>query len=332
MPTGWLTASERQDFKPLRKLLSGPQRSAGGHGGFTLIELLVVIAIIAILLAILIPVTRAARERGQRAVCLSNLRQLTIAWTAYADQHDGNLVRGSAYGIETVDKRWRYVSWMGRAFCFPMSRSELVENPDKGALWPYLQNVDVYRCPRGRTGHAATYGIVSAANGAKIEGTYAPGRVGNTVLRLERLTDIISPGPGARAVFVDMGQTPTGSDYYYYLDPKWYNASAPLSLHAAGTTVSMADGHAEYWQWRGHELTKMPRKQVRVRGIFLFEYLDDAACEPKTEDGLRDLQRLQRAVCGARRPDRRLVGSQAKGPLRVWNMGAGGARAAPVVG
>ena len=41
--------------------------------GFTLIELLVVIALVALLLAILIPVTRAARERGQRAVCLTHL-------------------------------------------------------------------------------------------------------------------------------------------------------------------------------------------------------------------------------------------------------------------
>ena len=47
--------------------------------GFTLIELLIVIAVIAILLAILMPVARTARERGQRVVCLNNLRQLTLA-------------------------------------------------------------------------------------------------------------------------------------------------------------------------------------------------------------------------------------------------------------
>ena len=50
--------------------------------GFTLIELLVVIAIIALLLALLFPVLRSAKEAGQRAVCLNNLRQLTLAWTA----------------------------------------------------------------------------------------------------------------------------------------------------------------------------------------------------------------------------------------------------------
>jgi len=48
--------------------------------GFTLIELLVVIAIIAILMAILIPTLNRAREQGKRAVCLSNLKQMMLAW------------------------------------------------------------------------------------------------------------------------------------------------------------------------------------------------------------------------------------------------------------
>ena len=55
--------------------------------GFTLIELLVVIAIIALLMAILLPALKAAREQGKRAVCLNNLRQLTLAWIMYADGH-----------------------------------------------------------------------------------------------------------------------------------------------------------------------------------------------------------------------------------------------------
>ncbi len=277
---------------------------------FTLIELLVVIAVIALLIALLVPALRAAREQAHRAVCLSHLKQLTTAWIAYADANNGRLASGRALRTWTHGGRFHVHGWMGRAFYYPESREAILADPNKGSLWPYIQDVDIYRCPKGLAGHLATYQIHSAVNGYAAEGTlaslFAPEcaniglRVGRTVLHLTQLSHIISPGPGQRAVFIDGGQVSDGF-YSHYLHPKWSSSPPPIH-HDDGATLSFADGHAEFWKW-GKETASAPRALVPTKNGLLNEFLIDsdgvpADYTPRTEEGLDDLQRLQKAAFG----------------------------------
>ncbi len=112
--------------------------------GFTLIELLVVIAIIAVLMAILMPALNRVREQGKRSSCLSNLKQLTLAWIMYADENNDNLINGDTgeYGIHQHETPWVLADW--RSGMSVEQKRDAILN---GAMWPYVKTLKIYKCP-----------------------------------------------------------------------------------------------------------------------------------------------------------------------------------------
>ncbi len=253
--------------------------------GFTLIELLVVIAIIAILMAILVPTLHRAREQGQRAACLSNLKQLTAAWIMYADENDNKIVagstgRGGEHNVPAKEDGW--VHWAG--YSDATTEQAQIQAIKDGALFAYCKTEKLYKCPSGMRGEMRTYAIVDAMNGWPTK----PDLIVKNRMRIDH--------PGERTVFVDEGWVTLASWSIPYDRESWWgstpsvsgllnnrNNDCPPVRHGDGTDFSFADGHSEYWKW-------LDRRTVEY-GLML------AGTNP-LQPGNPDLHRVQKAVWG----------------------------------
>ncbi|MFN7139707.1 MAG: type II secretion system protein, partial [Limisphaerales bacterium] len=83
------------DKAVMNKDTKQPKNAPCRRQGFTLIELLVVIGIIAILAAMLLPVLEKGKLKAHGLQCLSNHRQLAIAWRMYSDDNQDRLLYAS---------------------------------------------------------------------------------------------------------------------------------------------------------------------------------------------------------------------------------------------
>jgi len=257
------------------------QSQAGRHSstpGFTLIELLVVISVIVLLMAFLFPALRKAREAGRRMVCLSNLKQLQTAWQVYADNNGDRIVNGDdcqpetqQSGINTGRSEPWLIGWKWRDPGFPYSRQQWQAATKTGALWPYVGTVQVYDCvvplrkPEWMTWQP--YNIVASMNAYMPDDPWAGSPstrwAGKTVLVATKTTEIISPSPASRMVFIDALLRP-----YYWLPYSleyWDYGCVPAAQHGNGCLTSFADGHGQWWRWRDKEMLEY--------GLARIEYL-----------------------------------------------------------
>src|SRR5260221_1833376 len=127
-------------------------RQKASFCAFTLIELLVVIAISAILASLLLPALARAKLKAQTATCLSNQKQLALAWVMYANDNQNSIINFDTAQNASRDVPWRYAS------PFPPPSTSGLSQQDKdiltlqtgymqGGLYQYAPNVNVLHCP-----------------------------------------------------------------------------------------------------------------------------------------------------------------------------------------
>ena len=205
------------------------------RSGFTLIELLVVIAIIAILAAILFPVFARARAKAQQVSCLSNQKQLVLAFLMYAQDYDDTMA--PAYYFTNgwnVEHGWDFtIDYAAWSFT-------------PGLIGPYTKNTQINGCPqatgiasydRQTTGYAYNVSYV----GATWDEGNLPAQLGAISYPSETvmLSDAAYWDSMGGAVTATNYLRAPGDPYYSYVGPNVH------FRHNGVAEVAYCDGHVK---------------------------------------------------------------------------------------
>jgi len=232
--------------------------------GFTLIELLVVITIIAVLAGLLLPALSKAKARAQGIACLSNIKQLSLAWTLYADDNADRLVNN--HGID--ETRERRENWVNNV----QDWSDSEENTnrvylDTSLLGPFLSGgVAVFHCPSDRS---------RALSGLRIRTMSMNSLVGDPGVLTNRFNpDYVqffksSSFPNPSGIFVFLDEHPDTINDGFFMNRlhelNWGNL--PASYHNGAGNLSFADGHAESHRWQVADTARPPRQGAASGGM-----------------------------------------------------------------